>query len=401
MSSFNLANFAINYLTIPMASTGLIVLGFGFWVLMINRHNRLNRDFFVLCGIVASWLVSQAIATSATRLQEALALYRVVWIFALLILPATFAYITGRIGNNKLRAIATPILYALMALFMPTIWTEWFIDSAHVSLYPYAIVPSAGPLNWACFGIFMVVYAWMLIMSLRRLREPNQPESNQRSYRLPFVAMAFAGLCLIDWIEWFGLPVPPVGFIGAFLWISFTTYGVFRYRLFQLTTTVAAPVILETLPGALFAVNMAGEIVITNPGAAAMASLEERAILGHDVRKFLPAADGVLRCAAQNDESASCAQGGTETMLKTADGREIPVSLSTRAIHRPDGTADGLVFIAIEIGELRAQKALAERQKEELAATVEEMRRAQRVLIERENRMVELKREIDELQGNR
>ena len=73
MNLFDPANFAANLLTIPMASTGLAVLGFGIWILLIIRRSRLSRDFFVLSGSIAGWLLLQAIATAGgyTRIASA------------------------------------------------------------------------------------------------------------------------------------------------------------------------------------------------------------------------------------------------------------------------------------------------------------------------------------------
>jgi PAS domain S-box-containing protein len=298
-----------------------------------------------------------------------------------------------------LRRLATPILYVLMALFMPTIWTSWFIDPSHIVRYPYALVPRAGPLNLAGFAIFAVIYSFMLAMCLRRLKDPTLSPADRQVYLLTFAATACAGLCLIDWLEWFGPPIPPLGFVGAILWISITAYGIFRYRLFQLTAVAAAPAIVEALPGALFVVNTGGEIVIVNPGAKTMTGETESALLGRNIRDLLPITGKTLECAPLNLESGDCAFDGLETILKTAGGKEVPISLSARVIRRPDGLPDGATFIAIETTRLREQMTLVEKQKEELTRAVEEMRQTQKLLIGRENQMVEFKKKLDELKS--
>ena len=56
MDFFNSAHFAINVLTLPMALTGIATLGFGIWVLAVNRYDRLHRDFFVLCCVITCCL---------------------------------------------------------------------------------------------------------------------------------------------------------------------------------------------------------------------------------------------------------------------------------------------------------------------------------------------------------
>jgi PAS domain S-box-containing protein len=399
MTFFDPSNFSLNVLTIPMAMTGMAILGFGIWVLTVNRYDRLHRDFFILCSLLAGWLVIQAMGYSAVRLDEALPLTRLFWCPVLFIAPATFALNMSILGYKELRERLVPPLFILATIFLPTVVTNWFVGGNGVRFNRLAIVYQSGPLNLLYWAIFAASFFALLVLHYRRLKNPILPPRDRGIYRLIFAATIIGALGMSDWLQCVGAPIPPIGFIFVLVWISLFAYAIFRYRLFQLTITVAGPTIIEALPGALFVVNTGGEIVIVNPGAKTMTGQTGPALLGRDIRNFLPTSNETLKCALLNLESGGCSLDGLETTLKAGDGKETPISLSARVIRRPDGVPDGIIFIAVEITRLKEEMALVESQKAELVKVVDEMRRTQKLLIGRENRMVELKQELDKLKG--
>ena len=84
-----------------------------------------------------------------------------------------------------------------------------------------------------------------------------------------------------------------------------------------------------------------------------------------------------------------------EMTHQTRDGREVPVEISSRVVEYQDGKM--LISMARDITErVRTEEGLR-RQAEELRARNEELTRFNRVAIGRELRMIELKREVNEL----
>jgi PAS domain S-box-containing protein len=401
MSFLDSSLFAFGPFAVPMVMTSMAILGFGVWVLAVNRFDRLHQDFFALCCVLTGWLTCQSLAFSALQPHEGVIFARLVWAFVLFIPPATFALNMSILGYKELRERLIPVLYILAAVFLPTVLTDQFVDSRRIgSNLPYShAFPACGPVNYAYLIVFAVSFVAIIVLHSYRLRNPILPPRDRGIYQLTFIATIIGTLGTVDWMECVGWNLPTIGFLPIAIWISLFAYGIFRYRLFQLTTAVAAPIIVEALPGALFVVNTEGEIVIVNPGAKSLTKQTEHTLLGRNIRDFLPKANETLKCALQNLEGGSCSLDGLETTLKADDGKEVPVSLSARVIRRPDGAPDGAIFIAVEITRLKEEITLVEKQREELVQAVEEMRRTQKLLIGREKRMIELKQELDQLKG--
>lgn len=403
MDFLSLAHFALTPMTLSMAMTGMAVLGFGVWILTISYRSQSHNDFFILCCALAGWLIMEAAEYSAIQPEVALVFSRLMWCSVLFIAPATMALNLNLLGYKELRQNLAPIFYIIALIFLPLVWTDWFISGNGALTGHLSIAYTCGPANFAYWLIFIVTFVLLLFIYYRRMRNPILPPHDRGIYRLIFAATIVGAIGLLDWLQCAGVSIPPVGFLPVLIWITLYAYAIFRYRLFQLTLNVAGPTIIETLPGALFVVNTGGEIVIVNPGARTLTGETDQALLGRNIRDFLPVAGKTLECALLNLEAGSCAVNGLETDLRVGKNKMIPISLSARVIRRPDGVPNGAIFIAVEISRLKEQMTLVESQKAELINLVEEMGRTQKMLIGRENQMVELKKEIDELksQGGR
>lgn len=395
MTSFSLAYLTPNFLTVSMAVVSLAILACGIWVLSLNRFSRLHRDFFILCCFLTAWLAFEALTFSATRVEEGVPLAHVIWAIVLFISPATFALNMSVLGYRWLRDRLVPILYIVALAFLPTVLLPSFVGPVHSGIYPYAPVPGCGPVNFTYLLIFAATFVGIYILHFKKMSGPDLSPREHGIRRLTFLATVFGSLGILDWIQCYNINVPPFGCFPILVWIALYAFAIYRYRLFQLTLSVAAPAIVEALPGALFVADAAGTVVITNQGAKTMTGLGEGSLLGRDVRGLLPAASEVLERVLRGSNS-----DGLETALR-AGGRDVPVSLSAQAIRRPDGSPDGAILIAVEISKLKEQVALIERQKEELAKAADEMSRTQKMLAGREGRLTELENELAQIKKSR
>src|SRR5688572_8390825 len=156
-----------------------------------------------------------------------------------------------------------------------------------------------------------------------------------------------------------------------------------------LTREIAAPAIIESMPNALFVVDMRGKIVIVNPHASKLTRVAGSEMAGRQVTRFIPKAAGLIVEASEHPTLGPI-RSETEAALKDGRGGTRPVVLSAMPILDDRGAPIG-------VSKLKEQVAVNEAQKAELQKTVAQMGKIQERLVGRELRMIELKKEIAKL----
>jgi PAS domain S-box-containing protein len=255
--------------------------------------------------------------------------------------------------------------------------------------------------TWGGYIFFLLFYgvlAFCIHGHWKRTREPGLSDRQRKMYRLTFVAMLFGLLASSDFLGYMGVPWPPFSFVFLAVWMTLYAVAILKYKLFRLTTEIAAPAIIESMPSALFVVNMDGEIVIVNPHASKLTRVASEEMRGRDVTEFIPKAAGFLTEAAEHPPLGPL-RSESEATLKDGGGGDRPVVLSAMPIHGGRGVPIGVTIIATDIAKLREQVITIETQKAELQKTVAQMGKIQDQLVGRELRMIELKKEIEKLKG--
>jgi PAS domain S-box-containing protein len=149
---------------------------------------------------------------------------------------------------------------------------------------------------------------------------------------------------------------------------------------------------------ALIMLNLEGGVTSWNVGAERLLGYSEAEILGQNFSRFFTLEDqaagkphGELETAARNEE------GPDDNWLVRKDGQRFWASGATTAVRDEKGGLRGFTKIVRDTTERKqAAEALAQSH-DELQAHAEELRRFNRAAVERELRMIELKKEINEL----
>ena len=163
-----------------------------------------------------------------------------------------------------------------------------------------------------------------------------------------------------------------------------------------LTREIAAPAIIDSMPNALFVVDMRGKIVIVNPHASKLTRVAGSEMVGRQVTRFIPKAAGLIVEAVEHPTLGPI-RSEAEAALKDGRGGTRPVVLSAMPILDGHGIPIGVTIIAADVSKLKEQVAVIEAQKAELQKTVAQMGKIQERLVGRELRMIELKKEIAKL----
>jgi len=380
-------------LLIVAISIGVLAIGLWVWSRAIENleHSSFGKVALVMTGILLPIGLSLA---SPTR---ELAFYwdSWSWAFVCLVPAAIFAFEAVHLGHDRLRRWVLP-LYAVGFAFAASIPLGLFVDGERTHVYAWGELQGLKPVGYLFFLYFVGTFLYFLRLHDKKRREKGLPDAYRRRYRLTFFGWILGTCASLDFLGYFGLPWPPTSFIFFLAWTAVIAYGIMRYRLFRMTAAVAAPAIIESMPNALFVVNMDGEIVMVNPQASKLTRIASREMNGRRVTEFVPKAAGLLLEAAEHPPIGPL-RSESEASLIDGGGGERPVVLSAMPISDDRGVSVGVTIIATDVSRLKEQVATIETQKAELLKTVDRMGKVQEQLVGRELRMIELKKEIEAL----
>jgi PAS domain S-box-containing protein len=142
--------------------------------------------------------------------------------------------------------------------------------------------------------------------------------------------------------------VPNLGPNFTMLWAVAVVYAILRYRMFELTPTVAADRIVATMKGALFLTNPDGAIAWSNEAASTLFGHPAEALAARPLASLFAA--GVALTEQARDVAG-----------RRADGGELVVSVSCSELRDHRGEVVGHVCVANDVTERGREIAARER----------------------------------------
>ena len=151
--------------------------------------------------------------------------------------------------------------------------------------------------------------------------------------------------------------------------------------------------IMNTMINTLILVGTDGRIVKANRAAFDLLGYSEAELIGMPFDDIIgpknKEEEGGIELENRLKEAAGSAVS-FETTYRAKDGREIPVSFSASVMTDEEGRLQGIVCDAGDITERKKRK-------EEIRKYITELEQFNRLAVDRELRMIELKREVNEL----
>ena len=163
-------------------------------------------------------------------------------------------------------------------------------------------------------------------------------------------------------------------------------------------------VTLTSIGDAVIAMDTAARVTFLNPTAANLTGWTQEEATGQPIGRVFPVinektrqpADDVVAQALRDKRVVALAN---DTALVAKDGREVPVEDSAAPILDAGGNVVGVVLVFHDVTAKRQAQEVIRRQVEELRASNEELVRFNAAMVDRELRMVELKKEVNVLCG--
>lgn len=143
--------------------------------------------------------------------------------------------------------------------------------------------------------------------------------------------------------------IPDIGSVFLIPWAIGVVYAMVRYKFLTITPATAASNIISTMYDCLIILNMERSIVSVNKAALELLGYKEMELKGTAVRKLFTEEE-VKNGVGENiyrEENLK----NKDTILRTKDGRDIPVLFSCSVLTDDAGNKGGIVCIARDISE--------------------------------------------------
>jgi PAS domain S-box-containing protein len=129
--------------------------------------------------------------------------------------------------------------------------------------------------------------------------------------------------------------------------------------------------LIESSPDAIIAADRQGTVVLFNEGAETLLGYRPDDVIGRSITELYESEDLAKEIVREMRKRGGTA-AGYESVLRTKDGRSIPVLLSASVLLDQDGTETGMVGFATDLRARKREEGELRRTHEELERRVEE-----------------------------
>ena len=344
---FETASYALRPSAVPTLATAEMMLLLAAMVLGRERTSPVSRVFCLIPLTVCVWLACFSMMYCAVRADVALWWARAAYAGIPFIAAAIYHFSVIATGARERRralvAAAWGLSAACSAVFL---LSDVFL--AGVYRYSWGFYPRYRWPSVLYLGIFFGVLGLGLREHWRGYRraEPGTARLRSGSYVLAF---SIASLACIDYLPAFGVPLYPFGYVPVLLFVVIAGRTIGRYRLTDITPSLAAHQIIATMADPLIVCDAESRIRLVNEATSRVFGYAERELLGRPLGVLAqerPDSGPRLREALETAEARDL-----EMALLNRAGDRIPVSVSISHLKNPDSSRAGTVVIARDIHE--------------------------------------------------
>lgn len=401
------------FITLPIISM-TINFSLGLYLLYENWKSSLNRILVLIFFTFVFWALGEVgmrLASSAEKARFWQNFSGFGWLFIGSLL-LHFMLIYSKKKKILRKELTYFVLYAPPAVFLYLVWKTNFIfqSVAKFSLGYYDIPGTKFLFLVAYLEIYFLLalyLCWQVYKKSSRIQEKKQAKCVFIGSLLPIMAGSITDVILPIW----GIPV--IGLAATFnsiLAVSIV-YAIQKYRFMGITPQLAAEKIITSMGDSLVVVNPEGTIAMANKATENLLGYkEEEEMIGRPLEMLFEQDENELENLLRNETMENF-----RMKYLTRDKKTIPISLSSSDVRDKYGDLIGRVVVAKDMREIenliveleKARNNLEERVKEktrqleksrnELILKLEELEKWRRVTVEREEKMIQLKEETEEL----
>ncbi len=360
------------YALISLLSSILCVF-LGNFIYYKNTKNRLNQLTALMCFMLAYLLFVEFGYRQSETYYVANLWYSAsfIWTIAASLILHVVLIITDRLNSKK---IILPLIYVpsliISAFFLRSNLTSVNIVKEYWG-WTYSI--SLNPLlfNLSNLWITMLI-ATAIVLAYLYYRKSDGGEQKLAKYIVLGLSFTLAAGVITDNIlSLFSIRVPETIYTVAALGITFLCYGIIRYRIPQLTPSMAADEIVSAMSNFLVLIDEKKNIKNVNPTGLILSGYSESEIFGKDMKMLFPDDLSLPEVYNFPEEHRS----NFETVMNTKNGKFVPVLISVTPI----------IFNSRKLGMLCVGSDITKLKQDELHKSM-----ATQQTIERQNILLEL-----------
>ena len=299
---------------------------------------------FMKIAVLGAWSFSAFLLWFALVLTEKKRILRKIWIY--------------------------PALFAVPAV---TIAIQWF----NGSLLTYVRRPFGWGLEWRpsilTILLFVYIFSFITLSCIIIYHFSITSSSRMKKRQARIISISIVCGFIIGYgtniiiPKFTSIPVPDLAHNMALLWLAGMVYAILKYNFLSVTPATAARNIISTMADALILADQEGRIVSANRSAAALLGYGNDRLQELNIESLI--ADSGRKKGVLDDIRATPVVNNRDAFLRTRDGREIPVNLSSSLLKGKDNTTAGIVIIARDITpqKLAEQKLIREKKRAEEA----------------------------------
>lgn len=339
-------NYALrSFVALPL-TTATVVLLFGIVVVARERASRVSVLFFALTFSISVWLFAFSLMYATDVPRIALFWAKAAFLGIPFIPAAVFHFVVGleRV-ERKLQALVRGI-WALSAFFsLIILTTEQVVDG--VEHYWWGFYPRYAWASGPYLLFFFSVLGAALWHAIRTYRSAESEVERRRMLWIS-VALLVGYAAIFDYLPSFGIDVLPLGFLAIAGFVVVMGHTVWRYELAEITASLAAPRILQTMHGNVVATDLDGKIRVISDAACSLLGYSEEDLIGKPATLISP------------DLRTDLAEGPQEMTWTSRKGESVDVIVSAASVTDPRGRQVGLLFNAEDISRRKREDALRE-----------------------------------------
>jgi len=364
--------------------TSVSCIFMGNFIYYKNPNNRLNQVLAIFSFLVAYMTFTDFQISSSTTPEQAYWWMKAAFPWVLM---GSFYVHLALLSTEKFHILKKKITYVL--IYLPTILlaiinltTNLISHGAQKGYWGWTYMPNTSILTF--LAIIWTILLWLIsaILVLHYYFNSAGTKRRQAKYILIGIYSPLFLAILLEFVMpiFFSIPALVMFNLYIALGLGFIVYGIWKFRLPQLTSSIVSDKILSKMSNFLFLLDEDGKIIHVNPKAIEISGYTEKELIGKPV-------DFVFNEIDYPDSHLSN-KNNMKTTLKRKDDNCLPVLVSTSPIKTAKQDVLGLIIVGNDISPLIKAEKERDHYKEHLDELVEERTK------ELENMNIQLKKEI-------
>jgi diguanylate cyclase (GGDEF)-like protein/PAS domain S-box-containing protein len=344
------SSLVISGYALPLFAAAALMLFFAGATAARARGSTARAPFLLMAGAVAIWLSCIGMAMGASSYASAEFWARSAYIGVCTIPAAVLQFSVALVPRRSIHRILTAVTWMLSALFMMLfLFTDLFITG--IRDYEWGSYPRLS-VETSSFLLFFAAALTISLVTLARHRgNPELTHQQRRRIGAFFGALSVGYLGSVDYLPSFGVEIYPFGWIAIAGFVALSARAIRRFRFSDLDAPFIAAQLLDSIEGAVLAVDRNGIIRVANRSAASLLGSTVERLERHDLNTIL-GLSGLPRA----DSSTFGRQGQTRNrVLKwtRGNGDELELSVNASMLRDPDGLPVGVLYVLHDLTERR------------------------------------------------